>query len=109
MPESGKSTSSVGDFIAVFVAIERRIRALGARHGLIAPQIEQGRYVPLRQLVKWLVSREVLGGDLARRLDELTRYRNLLVHGHVDSVKDVILEEARTVARELDESQQKET
>lgn len=99
---SADTTASVGEFVAAFGAIEQRVRALGIDFGLANERAGQEGYVPLKPLVRWLVAREVLDGDLARRLDKLARYRNLVVHGHVDSVEVAMLQEARSIESALE-------
>jgi uncharacterized protein YutE (UPF0331/DUF86 family) len=52
-------------------------------------------------LIQLLVRREVLPYELAKRIENITHYRNLVIHGERDNVEDEVLTELIQVEDEL--------
>jgi hypothetical protein len=86
--------ASLGEFVEVFIPLERQVRELAVAADLAVGRGPE-RFESFSRLVQLLLSRERLDRDLAASLLELGRYRNLVVHGHVQSVDRTMVQRAK--------------
>ena len=79
------------DFINHFITFERLVRNI--------PFIQQidGRYMSIPEIIRMLVSHEIINRDDASMMYEINKIRNLIVHG----------EPIEKVDRKVDETLQK--
>jgi hypothetical protein len=103
-PETPTSASvSRGDFLEKFIQIEQLLRniwrsrtdglRLGQRQGMVS----------FREMLEVLYSNGVIGEDLFGQLLNVSRHRNLVVHGQVDLVDPKVVAEAESAVRRLTE------
>lgn len=83
---SGESVDE-GTFAKVFIKLERKIREITRKYDLpIKSKYFQKDFVSLRDMIESFYRYEVIGKELYLTLMELNKYRNLVMHGHINEV-----------------------
>jgi len=103
-PPAPVPTTNVADFLAAFIPVERKLRDVAYAAEMLADRSEEQRFVSFSRLVQLLAARRLITPGVAERLSALARYRNLVVHGHVESVEQEMVDEAKKVFAMLEES-----
>ncbi|WP_116812865.1 hypothetical protein [Steroidobacter cummioxidans] len=105
LEKSGKDIP-IGEFVASFIRLERKLRLLADvdQPNAVSQDfsVSPTRHVSLRQVIRMLVSRGVLSKELAYRLERLSHYRNLVVHGEMDQVDHEQWNQLLSVQTEVD-------
>ncbi len=97
------AAASRAEFFNDFVAVERLLRALWeTRTG--GERISRRPGPPtFREMVETLNLAEALPAGLSERLQAISRYRNLVFHGHVEQVDAELLNELKAIRTQLDQ------
>lgn len=89
---SGKKVG-VGDFLAAFVALEKSLNNYIRDHS-INEAVSMTSYRPLSfsDMIRMLTREQIIDDSFANGLRELSKYRNLVAHGHVSDVTQAMVE-----------------
>ena len=92
---------SRGDFQEVFIEIEQLVRRIWSER-TDRLRLGQRRGMPsFREMLEVLFSHEVIGQELYSRLMNVSKHRNVIVHGQVDFVNPDVFREADSARNEL--------
>ncbi|RJQ54061.1 MAG: hypothetical protein C4530_17125 [Desulfobacteraceae bacterium] len=100
IPTTPEPTASVADFLAMFIPLERKLRDLAfgvTQEKLISSISSEQRFISFPRIVQSLVIHEMISKSEAERILSLARYRNLVVHGQVESVEQEMVNEAKDI------------
>jgi len=93
--DPGGKLTPAADFFRAYRKLERAARDLAARHEVATEAGEARRIGTLRKLAEELMNLETIPDDLGTELKALSKYRNLLYHGDVQTADFGMLERAR--------------
>ena len=92
----------------VFINIEKLVRRLWeSKFGDETASVSR-RQPRFRQMLEALLAKGIISGELYERLLGISGHRNVVVHGHVDSVDPVVFQEAQGALRRLAEIESNE-
>ncbi|PEV06040.1 hypothetical protein CN417_19610 [Bacillus thuringiensis] len=94
-------TINRGEFIDAFITLETTVRSL---FNTLEPS---SRHVGMNRMTRSLYEREAINGNTFERLIELTKYRNLVVHGHIPKVEKDMYEKLLGLNQLMDNIQLK--
>jgi hypothetical protein len=95
-PSPAQDRSPASEFFDAFVHLERLIRDYLRQHDLYVPSRGEPRMsYSFRQMLEALRSSEVIPHELYGELLELSKYRNLVFHGHVAQVDSAMVDRVR--------------
>lgn len=98
---------SAAPFFIEFIRLEKTLREVIGRHGLIAENRGGTRsHWTFRQMVEILLEHRMIEEDFYGDLMQINRYRNLVFHGHLELVDEAMLERTRAAANRLDKLRQ---
>jgi hypothetical protein len=87
---------NVGEFMTAFIALERSVRDFIEQHRLLPP-VESRRFSTLgfSEMVNTLFRNAVISRNNVDELMEISKYRNLVVHGRVEEVDQAMVQRVR--------------
>jgi len=96
LPSTHQTPSS--SFFHRFISLEQDIREYMQTQDMFVPGTGEGRILSFRQMVNALYQNERIGSQLRDMLFEISKYRNLLFHGHIDQVgEDIVKKLTETI------------
>ena len=95
-------TAPAADFFEKFIHLERVIRDYLRKQNLYIPSrgSPQMSY-SFRQMIEALFHNERINHNLFSELLEISKYRNLVFHGHVSSVEEAMLQRIQSATDEI--------
>jgi hypothetical protein len=98
----GKAVS-VGEFMTVFISLEKAIRDFTTRRQLPAvTDRPRGGGMSFPDMVNTLYRNELIDRSFVAELMEIAKYRNLVVHGRVDDVDESMVARVRHAKKRWD-------
>ena len=96
------SRSSSGDFFDAFLHLERLVREYLRDRDLYVPSRGPPRIsYSFRQMLEALRANEKIDGDFYNELLDLSKYRNLVFHGHVSEVDGAMVTRTKAAAQHV--------
>jgi hypothetical protein len=91
-PKTGQIVSQK-DFVFKFIKLEKQIRDFIEKNNVpLYDLTRKGIPYGFRHMIEALLKNELVDRDEYELLIELSKYRNLYVHGHIDSVDKIMLD-----------------
>lgn len=99
--EFGAITVSVdkNEFITSFIDLEKGIRELIEMYNI--PTIKRNRFLTMGEMIRILKEYELISPEIYETLRKITKYRNLVIHGHLDNVDQKIVNELKDLNKEI--------
>lgn len=89
------------DFTSLFIDLERQVREYLVQRQLVYNDSSRFAYIPFRQMIDNLYRSELINRELRDRALEVNRYRNLVFHGHVNTVDSDMYDVLRDVREKI--------
>lgn len=83
------------DYFRAYRKLDRALRDLATRHDISPDEAETKRTTSVRKLAEELLHLDLITDDLCAEVQELAKYRNLLVHGDVKDADFGMIERVR--------------
>lgn len=100
-PKGKGDRNNKNDFINEFIELEKDIRAIYDKYVVSPRKNIEGKSVGLREMIEQLSAINKIGFGLYQELIIINRYRNLIVHGHVEDVDSHIVRNLKTLRKEI--------
>jgi hypothetical protein len=88
-------------FMNEFADLERKLYKILKVHGF-ATRDEADKKIPFREVVTALFDHELISREELYELLQINKYRNLVFHGHLETVSEGMLDRIRSICRHLD-------
>lgn len=93
-----------GTFITAFISLERFTREIIQNNELVMRYQNRNReFISFREMIEILLINELLDREFYNQLLEINRYRNLVVHGHINQVSRQMLQMTQEVISRIEE------
>ena len=97
-------TSPVADFFDAFLHLERLVRDYLKVRDLYVPSRGAPRMsYSFRQMIEALLQNEVIDRVFFNELLKISKYRNLVFHGHGDQAETEMVERVRTASNRIEQ------
>lgn len=96
--QSSGNGISQGAFIDKFWALEKILRAIAAKKEL---GIQHGESIPFAQLIQELHDKGIVNNEQLKELNQISKARNISVHGKVSNIESDLGNSAEKLNREL--------
>ena len=98
-----KEQVGLADFITIFIEIEKKMRSIFEIHSrdIIVSSARGMDFLSLNKIIYSLSDFQIINKPLTISLNEISKYRNLVVHGHIESVDPEMIAKAKLILLEL--------